>query len=655
MKQLNTINKKPTTSWRKDSENLFKVGKYEEALSILDNELKTNTNNWKAFNFKSSCLIMLNRPIEAKYCLDESLKIDDNQSESWGFFGIYYLFSNNKQLAEDCFKKVEQLELTEISNSQLAYYYYSINEYKKAQLYVDKTLSVNSKNETALNTQGLILIESNDIKNAIKIFKELISLNKHISIYYNNLGHAFQLDKKLYSAQKNLEKAIKLDNSNAYAYNNLAILQNKKLNKKQAWYYICKAIELNQDIPKFWINKGELLLSMINSGEETIETLEDVGYYFYRGNISTIDAISALNNNDISISQVEIGQIIRGMINMDIYFSETTKDTLVDKNFYYHVYSISLEIISLLEASEIEELSFSHYTTVETANTLIFNNSPFRLNTVTTANDPREGYPLLNFLGFTGLYSPNIYKAFVGSFTFNPDSLNQFRLYGKKENVEGSGIGLELSYNYFAEEIVINASLISPSKHNYNNTKQSIFRCIYLDPISRRVISLGHKEPCVFYRENINKDRKSIDDEVNNYLSKIENIKNKVENLLDNLHEIIQNHYNNELDIEKQQEIIKIVPSLLIHLRYLVKHYDFKEEQECRIIQVEPLIDNPKIKISQDYSRMYLEYLPFRVASNCYLENIYFGPKATNFELFKDRITQLNTNIRCWKNDHPFN
>src|SRR5699024_10481673 len=139
----------------------------------------------------------------------------------------------------------------------------------------------------------------------------------------------------------------------------------------------------------------------------------------------------------------------------------------------------------------------------ETANTLIFNNSSFRLNTVTTANDPSEGYPLLNFLGFTGSYSPNIYQAFVVSFTFNPDSLNQFRLYGKKENVEGSGICMDLSFSYFAENIAINNSLISPTKEINNNLKQSIFRCIYLDPISRRVISLGHKEPCVFYRENI--------------------------------------------------------------------------------------------------------------------------------------------------------
>lgn len=655
MKLNNTIDEVHRTSWRKDSEDLFKVGKYRESLSILEDELKTNKNNWQALNFKSSCLLRLNRPTEAKSCLDESLKIDSNQSESWGFLGLYYLILKNKQLAEECFKKVEQLELTEISNSQLAYYFHSINDYKKAQLHVDKTLSTNEKNESALNTQGLLLIEKNDYKNAIKIFKQLISSNQHISTYYSNLGHAFQLGKKLYSAQKNLEKAVKLDNTNAHAYNNLAILYNEKLNIKEAWKYICKATELEQDIPQFWINKGELLFSMIKAGHETEEKLEDVGYYYYRGSISTVDAISALKNSAPPISEEDIDQIISGMLNMDIYLSATTNNCIVNINFYYYIYKISLEIIALLNATEIEELSFSHYTTEETSNTLIFNNSPFRLNSVTTANDPKEGYPLLNFLGFTGSYSPNIYQAFVGSFTFNPDSLNQFRLYGKKENVEGSGIGLELSFSYFAENIAINNSLISPTKEIDNNVKQSIFRCIYLDPISRRVISIGHKEPCVFYRENINEDRNIVDEKVKKYLNQIEDAKNKVEVLLETLNSTIQTYYKNELDIDKKNEIIRIVPSLLIHLRYLVKHYDFKEEQECRIIQVEPLIDNPKIKTTQDFSRMYLEYLPFRKAPECYLRNIYFGPKVTNFELFKDRITQLNSNIICMRSDHPFN
>jgi protein O-GlcNAc transferase len=636
------------------TEQLLRLNKIDEALETLDKELDDNPNNWKALNYKGFCLLKRKNYPEALINFETAIEIDNNQSESWGSLGLYYLSIKNSALAEECFEKTKKLEPTEISNSQIAYYYYSIEDYQKAQLYVDKTLSVNSKNESALNTQGLLSIIKKDYKNAINIFVELISLNEHISMYYNNLGHALQLDNKLFFAKRNFKKAIKLDSTNAYAYNNLAILYSLKSSFKEAWDCICTATKLDPDTAQFWQNKGDLLYSIIKSGDETVETLEDVGYYFHRGNISTVDAISALNDESSTITPEDIDQIINGMINMDLYFSETINNCVVDRNFYNNVYKISLEIISHLSASDIDEHSFSHYTTPETTNALIFSNSPFRLNSVTTANDPKEGYPLLNFLGFTGSYSPNIYQAFVGSFTFNPDSLNQFRLYGKNENVEGSGIGLELSFSYFAQNITINPSLISPTKEKNNKTKQSIFRCVYLDPVSRRVISVGHKEPCVFYRENISEAKNVVDEKVDKYLSQIENIKNQVENLFGKLNSVIQSYYNDVQDIAKKQEIIRIVPSLLIHLRYLVKHYDFKEEQECRIIQVEPLIDNPNIKISQDYSRMYSEYLPFRKASECYLKNIYVGPKTTNFELFKDRITQLNSNILCWKNDHPF-
>lgn len=634
---------------------LLKKNKLDQALDILDKELSNNPDNWKALNYKGNYFLKEKKYSEALQYFETAIKIDATQAESWVFLGTYYLITKNQESADKCFRKAEELQPSEISYSQLAFYYYIIEDYQKAQLYVDKTFSINDKNENAQNTQALLLIKNNKYKSAIKIYRELTSINKYNSMFYNNLGHALYLDRKLYLAQKYLEKSYELDHNNEFACNNLAILHSDKLNYKEAWEYICIATSLDQDNYKFWQNRGDLLFNIILSERETKEKLKEVGYYYHRANISTADLISALNNTDLSITDDDKDRIISGMLDMDAYLKETTKDCSVDKNFYYYVYKISLKIIALLNVSEIEELTYSHYTTIETANSLIFNNSPFRLHSVTTANDPKEGYPLLNYLDFTGKYSHNIYQAFVGSFTFNPDSLNQFRLYGKKKNIEGSGIGLEVSYDYFADDIRINNSLIAPDKMLNNKTKLSIFRCIYLDPISKRIISLGHKEACIFYRENIGEEKSVVDKKVNDYLSKIEHIKNQVEELLENLYNTIQDYYyNNKLNMGEQEEIIRIVPLLLIHLRYLVKHYDFKEEQECRIIQVEPLINNSKIKISPDYSRMFIEYWPFSHSSKCYLKKIYFGPKTTNFELFKDRITQLNPNIFCNKNDHPF-
>lgn len=639
----------------KQVEELFKLNKTEESLKILEIELRSNPNNWQALNYKGCCYLKRKNYPEALANFERALEIDESQAESWGCLGTYYLLKKDISGADVCFKKVEGLEENELSNSQIAFYLYTIEDYEKSQLYVDKTLSINSDNESALNTKGLLLIKKEEYQDAINIFKTLIKNNVSNSMYHSNLGHAYHLKNKINEARKELKKSISLDPSNAYAYNNLAILYHSQSDYKTAWTYAESATSIESDISIFWQNKAEILISLIKSGEQTEENLEYVGYCLMRGNISAVDAISALNLSDIQFSKHEMCQIIRGMINMDIFYSETTRNCQVDKDSYLNIYQISLEIVALLNASEVDELEFAHYTTQETANTLIFNNSPFRLNSVTTANDPKEGYPLLNFIGFTGSYSPNIYQAFVGSFTFNPDSLNQFRLYGKNNNIEGSGMSLILSFNYFADDININNSLVNPFKITTTKIKQPLFRCVYLDPISRRVISLGHKEACVFYRENLNKTKDKIDEQVDKYLNFINDLKVKVEEGLNSLNSEVHNIFNKvQNDPIKHSEAIRLIPLLLIHIRYLVKHYDFKEEQECRIIQVEPLINNSRIKISDDNSRMYVNYLPFHKDSKTYLKSMYSGPRTSNFELLKDRVTQLGLNIYCIKNDHPF-
>ena len=68
--------------------------------------------------------------------------------------------------------------------------------------------------------------------------------------------------------------------------------------------------------------------------------------------------------------------------------------------------------------------------------------SAFRLNTINNVNDPSEGQLLLNYLKGvkeTSFYAPDFDEklhAFVSCFTFNHDSLNQFRLYGKQDNMK---------------------------------------------------------------------------------------------------------------------------------------------------------------------------------------------------------------------------
>jgi hypothetical protein len=73
----------------------------------------------------------------------------------------------------------------------------------------------------------------------------------------------------------------------------------------------------------------------------------------------------------------------------------------------------------------------------------------------------------------------------------------------------------------------------------------------------------------------------------------------------------------------------------------------FKEEQECRIIEIVRAA-NPKVKVESN--EMYIKHLPLQD----YLKKITFGPKAEGFTFFKNRIlTKGLTEIDCRKSEHP--
>ena len=110
------------------------------------------------------------------------------------------------------------------------------------------------------------------------------------------------------------------------------------------------------------------------------------------------------------------------------------------------------------------ERKLAHYTSTYTSNLLIGDDkkkrSPglFRLNTINNVNDPSEGQLLVRKLKeiksneFYPLDFNERFHAFISCFTFNHDSLNQFRLYGKENDKEASGMSLVFRKDFFQSE-----------------------------------------------------------------------------------------------------------------------------------------------------------------------------------------------------------
>jgi len=350
-----------------------------------------------------------------------------------------------------------------------------------------------------------------------------------------------------------------------------------------------------------------------------------------------VDILKVLN-----LSQGET--IVKIMLDKDEFFNETVVGLSEDqKDTYKGIYIQSLKLIAKLQIRE-EEMPVSHYTPKWVSEKLLFDDyndkekrSLFRLSSLNTSNDLSEGKILFQYLFGNEDYPIQVddFGAFAGCFAFNGDCLNQFRLYGKDQKEEGTGVSITLNEQFFSEEV----GIIVETKSKEG--KLPLFRCIYIDPKTNKIISLGQKEEEVFYRENENKeDEDKVKKIYQEYKSKIDKTQQEVCEDLEQL----------KIQVEKLANY-NIAYKLLLNLRYLVKHAAFKEEQECRIIQIKKVKDD---EVEKDENNCF--YIDYQKLNENNVDKICFAPKVKDKDIdkFKQHLARNKYDKKeCYRSKAP--
>ncbi|MCL2283664.1 MAG: DUF2971 domain-containing protein [Fibromonadales bacterium] len=276
--------------------------------------------------------------------------------------------------------------------------------------------------------------------------------------------------------------------------------------------------------------------------------------------------------------------------------------------------------VTFVDYEDADELEVSHYTKKSTAYKL-FSKCPsdkFRLYDPFEMNDPNEGKTLLSFLKIeteTELELPERI-AFIASFSSNVNSLNQFRLYGKENDKEATGISILFEPSFFSD--------VTPYD---SGEKYPLYRCVYVNPDSGKIesISLKRKKKCKTSYEQF-------------YMN--EKFKERVEGLFEKLKIAIEDLLN--FKINESINKTKLIEDLLIDIRYLVKDYAFTEEQECRIIDKK----NKDESIIVQGERLCIESVKLTPK---YIPKIYFAPLAEGMAAF-----EIESGIKCIRSRHPY-
>lgn len=125
---------------------------------------------------------------------------------------------------------------------------------------------------------------------------------------------------------------------------------------------------------------------------------------------------------------------------------------IAEKNLLEKLHPLVKKIIIFLNklvVNKSEGYLIAHYTTPTVAYLMLDHKnqkkvSKLRLNPIDFMNDPTEGVLINQLFAFEAKQNPQLeqHKSFIGCFTLHHDSLNQFRLYGKENQREASGVSL---------------------------------------------------------------------------------------------------------------------------------------------------------------------------------------------------------------------
>ena len=544
---------------------------------------------------------------EAKQVYKEIKREDDKKQFAMARFNLGLLFDKQEKYQE---AKQAYREIKREDDKQL---------FAKSRINLAALLKIQKKYEEAKSVYQEVKREDDKVQFTMARY--------HLGLLLDEQG-------KYDEAEKAFRDIVRSDNPEDFAFICITFaLLLKKYNKLDDVKKVLKNI-IEDDGEYFFIASfiiGEIYLHLGDYENAIISFMNSKKIYYYESECF------------IRILEASNKIIIRDLINL--------------KN-------ATAEILNYLRLDAEYEEHICHYTRPNIAFLLLGGDkddekpSKLRLNTIKNVNDPTEGKVLFDYFNLPNReIEPS---SFISCFTFNHDSLNQFRLYGKENNQEASGVSIVFKKDFFggysrffnfieyglrespinnlssSEDILSineNVNVIDGSKI----TKLPVYRCIYID-VESGYIKLAKCNEINFYS-------KGLSEHFNAYLKVIKNKELGVKRNLNKINVILSRIINNKYFYNGVFDVINYI---LLPLKFLVKHSAFEDEQECRMFFITNVFDERIISNVKERS-MYLEYEP-SVREN--IKEIYLSIGAYQYEDFF--IRSLRDSSKVCRSRNPF-
>lgn len=494
--------------------------------------------------------------------------------------------------------------------------------------------------------KGLAKKDLGEYEEAIKDFQEALKYNRtYLLIVYYNIGIS-KINLGLY------EDAINyFDNINQIKYYN-------ETEKKEESYYI-KIYEYHMST---FCNKA--FAKLLSGKNVYFEDFINYNKFFIPNNNHIIYIVSLLfENYKYDLIEKIFNYLVEENYN-DLWENDTTynllKSKTIDKEILKNIKKNLLYQYLLLQSLSFNNktlkreftynIEIAHYTSLNILLKLIKEDNKIRITNISNANDPKEGKILENILNKNKLdikiKNDENLITLQTSFSRNKDALTMFRLYGKNENKEATGICLVIdkkyfNYNYLSPVIELNLDNQKQEEkkgnENYKKAKEIIQKRLGIKNLYWVIYYNEEKNQLVF---NPTKSKySSVIIDLNTINKNKKNI-NKIEDLINCIFHNIINSAKEIDKIENKNLKDEIFSNLFENIRYIIKHEAFFEEQELRML-ITTNYKNENINIEEDKKRLYINYNELFNENENFIKEIILGGKIEDKELTSDYIKQI--------------
>lgn len=252
---------------------LEKNGKFEKAITLLDQIIKRKPNYQNAYLHRSNCLRKLKNFEGAVSDLNKAIELNPKSALYYASRG--YLFANKRN-----FKRalVDYNKAIELDPKNSTFYknrgraFYNIENYKQAIADSSKAIELDPKSAYAYNICGISYKRLNNFELAIENFNKAIGLNVKNSNAYYNRGIIFCHLKDFKRAVTDCKKAIDLNPKNIGVRLNSTEVFLIAGEIVEAEECARKSIELSQEIKDKIIGNYLYAISLKLQGKSTKNT-----------------------------------------------------------------------------------------------------------------------------------------------------------------------------------------------------------------------------------------------------------------------------------------------------------------------------------------------------------------------------------------------